>query len=213
MEKALSLVDMDFSNIIRTWIYLDKLLDWYDEFNIVRTKFFKDRNVFGTMVPASTGIGVSNHLGSALVTDVLAVKPKTDKMKIFAVPSPMQCPALDYKSSFSRAVEMQIPGRRQLFISGTASIEQGGATAHVGNAVKQIKLTMEVVKAILESRNMSWENTTRAIAYFKNINDIPLFYQYCENNNLPPMPIAISHSDICRDDLLFEIEFDASVAT
>ncbi len=213
MEKALALVDMDFSNVLRTWLYLDNLLKWYDEFNVVRTQFFTEHGVFDRMVPASTGIGVSNHLGSALVTDVLAVKPKTDKVKIFAVPSPLQCPALDYKSSFSRAVELQLPDHRQLFISGTASIEPGGATVHLDDTSKQIELTMDVIKEILVSRNMSWEDTTRAIAYFKDAADIPLLYQYCEENNLPPMPIAISHSDICRDDLLFEIEFDASVAT
>lgn len=213
MERALALVDMDFSNVLRTWLYLNNLLDWYDEFNAVRTQFFNERGVFDKMVPASTGIGVRNHLGSALVTDVLAIKPKTDKVKIFAVPSPMQCPALAYKSSFSRAVEMQLPDHRQLFISGTASIEPNGATVHLNDTANQIKLTMEVVKAILESRDMSWKDTTRAIAYFKDVNDVPLLYKYCKENNLPPMPIAISHSDICRDDLLFEIEFDASAAT
>lgn len=213
MEKALALVNMDFSHVVRTWIYLDHLLQWYDDFNEVRNKFFQDRGVFDRMVPASTGIGVGNHAGAALVTDVLAVKPKTDKVKIFAVPSPMQCPALDYKSSFSRAVEMQLPDHRQLFISGTASIEPGGATVHLGDTAKQIELTMEVVKAILVSRNMDWEHTTRAIAYFKDVADTHLLHRYCEVHNLPKMPIAIAHSNICRDDLLFEIEVDASVAT
>ncbi|OVE76543.1 hypothetical protein BVX97_00820, partial [bacterium E08(2017)] len=212
MEKALALVDMDFSHVIRTWMYLDNLLEWYDEFNVVRTDFFHERKVFDNLVPASTGIGVSNHIGSSLVTDVLAVKPKTDKVKVFAVPSPMQCPAIDYKSSFSRAVELQLPDYRQLFISGTASIDPDGNTLHLGDTAAQIKLTMEVVDEILKSRDMSWKDTTRAIAYFKNVEDVPLLYEYCEANNLPPMPIAISHSDICRDDLLFEIEFDASVA-
>ena len=31
-----------------------------------------------------------------------------------AVPSPLQCPAPDYHSSFSRAVEIRYPGRRHL---------------------------------------------------------------------------------------------------
>ncbi|OVE73904.1 hypothetical protein BVX94_02415 [bacterium B17] len=213
MERALALVGMDFSNVLRTWLYIDDILDWYDELNDVRTKFFDERDVFNKMVPASTGIGVSNPHGAALVTDVLAIQPKTDNVKIFAVPSPLQCPAIDYKSSFSRAVELQLPDHRQLFISGTASIEPGGATVHIDDTAKQIELTMEVVKAILESRDMSWENTTRAIAYFKDTKDLPLLYDYCKANNLPDMPIAIAHSDICRHDLLFEIEFDASIAT
>lgn len=211
ITKALALVGMDFSHVIRTWFYLENILDWYDDFNAVRTDFFKKHNVFGGLIPASTGIGVGNHAGAALVTDVLAIKPKTDKVKIFTVPSPLQCPAPDYKSSFSRAVEMQLPDHRQLFISGTASIEPMGKTAYIGDTWKQIELTMQVVEAILKSRGMSWSNTTRAIAYFTNVNDSLLLYKYCENNNLPRMPIAIAHSDICRDDLLFEIELDASI--
>lgn len=213
IERALGLVDMNFSNVVRTWIYIDSILKWYDEFNDVRTKFFNERGIFNKLVPASTGIGVNNPHGAALVTDVLAIKPKTDKVRMFAVPSPLQCPAIDYRSSFSRAVELQLPDHRQLFISGTASIEQGGATVHVGDTAKQIDLTMEVVKSIMNSRGMSWENTTRAIAYFKDTKDIPLLYNYCKAKNLPTMPIAIAHSDICRDDLLFEIEFDASIPT
>ena len=49
----------------------------------------------------------------------------------------------------------------------------------------------------------------RGIAYFKDIADVPLLAKYYSENNLPQIPFAISHSDICRDDLLFEIELDA----
>jgi enamine deaminase RidA (YjgF/YER057c/UK114 family) len=213
MEVILGKADMDFSHVVRTWMYLDKLLEWYDEFNEVRTQFFNERGVFERMVPASTGIGVGNHAGAALVTDVLAIKPKTDRVKVFAVPSPLQCPALDYKSSFSRAVEIQLPDHRQLLISGTASIEPGGATVHLDDTAKQIDLTMRVIDEILKSRDMSWTNTTRGIAYFKDVEDAPLLHKYCEDNNLPSMPVAIAHSDICRDDLLFEIEVDAAKTT
>lgn len=68
---------------------------------------------------------------------------------------------------------------------------------------------MEVVQAILESRGMGWADTSRAIAYFRNIEDAPLLDKYCKENRLPRMPIAVAHGDICRDDLLFEIEVDA----
>jgi hypothetical protein len=32
------------------------------------------------------------------------------------------------------------------------------------------------------------------------------------DNTLPKMPVALSHSDICRHDLLFEIELDLKQA-
>ena len=209
MEALLQQAEMKFTDIARTWIYLNDLLEWYDEFNVVRTQFFKERGTFDKMVPASTGIGAGTAAGEAMVCALWAVKPKHDGVKVFAVPSPLQCPALDYKSSFARAVEIDQPGSRLLTISGTASIEPGGKTVHLDDCEKQIKLTMEVVHAILTSRNMDWEDTSRAIAYFKDINEAYLLEKYCLENNLPELPVAISHADVCRHDLLFEIELDA----
>lgn len=209
MEEILIKADMDFSNIIRTWIYLDDLLEWYDEFNEVRTTFFQERGVFEKMVPASTGIGTSNQAEGALITGLLAAKPSGSDVTIQAVPSPLQCPAIDYKSSFSRAVEISAPDHKRLYISGTASIAPEGETLHIGDTKQQIDLTMEVVNAILESRDMNWKDTTRAIAYFKDATESSLLKEYCRENALPHIPIAIAHSDICRDDLLFELELDA----
>jgi enamine deaminase RidA (YjgF/YER057c/UK114 family) len=209
MEALLKQADMEFTDIARTWIYLNNLLEWYDEFNVVRTQFFKERGTFEKMVPASTGIGAGSAAGEEMVCALWAVKPKDDKVKIFAVPSPLQCPAVDYKSSFARAVEVDQPGSRLLTISGTASIEPGGKTVHLDDTEKQIKLTMEVVHAILESRDMDWKDTCRAIAYFKDADEAHLLEKYCVENNLPDLPVAISHADVCRHDLLFEIELDA----
>ena len=209
METLLKQADMQFTDIARTWIYLNELLEWYDEFNVVRSRFFKERGIFEKMVPASTGIGAGSAAGEAMVCALLAIKPKHDGVKVFAVPSPLQCPALDYKSSFARAVEIDQPGARLLTISGTASIEPGGKTAHIDNCKKQIELTMEVVHEILKSRNMDWEDTARAIAYFKDIAEAPLLEKYCTEHGLPELPVAISHADVCRHDLLFEIELDA----
>jgi enamine deaminase RidA (YjgF/YER057c/UK114 family) len=209
MESLLKQADMEFTDIARTWIYLNNLLEWYDEFNAVRTQFFKERGTFEKMVPASTGIGAGSAAGEEMVCALLAIKPKHDGVKIFAVPSPLQCPALDYKSSFARAVEIDQPGSRLLTISGTASIEPGGKTVHLDDCKKQIELTMEVVHEILKSRDMDWEDTSRAIAYFKDISEAPLLEQYCVEHNLPELPVAISHADVCRHDLLFEIELDA----
>jgi enamine deaminase RidA (YjgF/YER057c/UK114 family) len=209
MDAVLKTVGMDFSNVVRTWMYLEELLKWYDEFNAVRTQFFEEHGVFDNLVPASTGIGVANPAGAALVTDLFAVKPKTDRVKIFEVESPLQCSATDYRSSFSRAVEVALPDHRSIYVSGTASIEPGGKTVHLDDVKKQIDLTMEVAEAILKGRDMGWEDTVRGIAYFKDIKNAHLFTEYCNKHNLPKMPFALSHSDVCRDDLLFEIELDA----
>jgi len=211
IESELNRIDMNFTNVARTWFYLNDLISWYDEFNKDRSDHFEAANVLKNMIPASTGISASNNENSNLLSSVFSIKSKDDNIKIYTVVSPLQCPALDYKSSFSRAVEIDHPDYRQLIISGTASIDPEGNTAHIGDIYKQISLTMEVVKAILNSRNMIWENVTKGIVYFKDIENIKTFNDYCENNNINELPLAMLKADICREELLFEIEMDAVV--
>ena len=109
IEAALGEVGMDFSNVARTWFYNNNILDWYEKFNRARDFFFESRNVFSGLVPASTGIGSRNLRGAALAARAFAVKPKSDGVKLSEVKSPLQCSARDYKSSFSRAVELSHP--------------------------------------------------------------------------------------------------------
>ncbi len=208
MKRALQLAGMEFHHIARTWVYLHDLLKWYDVFNRARTDFFKANGVFEHMVPASTGIGACLPNQAAIVCGAVAVKPKHPAVKVFAVPSPMQCPALDYRSSFSRAVEIDTPDYRQLLISGTASIEPGGKTAHLDDIDKQIDLTIRVMDAIIESRGMDWTQCSRAIAYYKQPAYMERFLHYWRAQKRPYLPLVNIHADVCRDDLLFEIEAD-----
>ncbi len=207
--QVLKQTDMDFSNVVRTWFYLDELLVWYREFNEARTDFFNENGIFVKLVPASTGIGAKNSEGMALANCIYAVKPKNEKVIIRKVDSPLQCEAINYKSAFSRAVEIQSGDVRKLFISGTASIDSNGKSMNAGDINKQIALTMKIVRAILKSRNMDWHNVTRVILYFKNKDMFSAFNQYCEVNNLPKFPFTIAYVTVCREELLFEIELDA----
>ena len=209
MEAGLKLGEMDFSNVVRTWLYLDELLQWYDSFNRVRDDFFRCRGVFDALVPASTGISGANPSGAAVIAGALAVEPLNNSMNISAVPSPLQCPALKYGSSFSRAIEMSLPNYGRVLVSGTASIEPGGKTAYVDDIAMQIDLTMRVVKAILAQRDMTWSDVTRAIAYFKSEDFYRAYEDYCRSEDMLDMPTIITENDVCRHDLLFEIELDA----
>lgn len=209
MHAALNANGFEFTDTVRTWIYLDHLLDWYGDFNTVRTQYFNETGIFNHMVPASTGIGAGNPFGAAITMDVLAVQPKTDRLKIQEIISPLQNPALDYRSSFARAVEMAYPTHKNVLISGTASIDPAGKTVFLDNPEKQIRLTMEVVKAILDSRGMGWGDLFRGIAYFKDMDYLPIYRSVAAELGIPRFPLAVSHADVCRHDLLFEIEVDA----
>ena len=209
MEAAIKLGGMEFSNIVRTWLYLDELLQWYDPFNRVRDDFFRCRGVFDALVPASTGISGANPAGAAVIAGALAVEPLNNSMNISAVPSPLQCPALKYGSSFSRAIEISLPSYSRVMVSGTASIEPGGKTVYLDDVPGQIDLTMQVVKAILAQRDMTWSDVTRGIAYFKSDDFYQAYEDYCRGEDMPDMPMIITENDVCRHDLLFEIELDA----
>ncbi len=212
LHAALKSEGFGFHDVIRTWFYLDNILDWYDEFNRVRDTFFEHWNIFGSgFVPASTGIGSANMTGSAILAGALVMRPKAGAtISRQEVESPLQCSALDYRSSFSRAAEIGLPGGRLILISGTASIEPAGATAHVEDCEKQIGLTMEVVSAILESRGMSLRDTVRAIAYIKRPEDRALWQAWLKAHDLPADFAQEIIADVCRDDLLFELELDAA---
>lgn len=209
MEQALACVEMDFSHVVRTWLFLNDILSWYREFNAVRTAFFTERGVFDGLVPASTGIGGPNPYGWAIMSGLLAVKPLSERVQAQAVPSPLQCPAPKYGSSFSRAVEVNMGTHRRLLISGTASIGPDGQTVHVGDIVGQVARTMEVIEAILVSRGMTWEDATRATAYVVEPADAAVFQRYLQQHELTDLPVVIANDTICRPDLLFELELDA----
>ena len=212
VERELREAGMDFSDVVRTWIYADRILDWYGDFNKARNEFFTERGVYDRDVPASTGIGWTNGIGAKLVVGVFAAKAKAPgSVEFEALPSPLQCQALEYGSSFSRAAEVRTPAWTRVIVSGTASIKPDSHdVAHVGDIDAQIDCTMNAVAAIYESRGLSLKDVSGALVYLKE-------ERYRENWERwlaahPEYPREHSRAivaDVCRDEWLFEIESDA----
>jgi enamine deaminase RidA (YjgF/YER057c/UK114 family) len=209
LSAALAEGGFALADVLRTWFYLDDMLAWYDEFNRVRTQVYSGINFRTGSLPASTGIGGRNPAGAALVAGAWAARPLNGDARIQEVASPLQCPAPAYGSSFSRAMEMSSPAGRRLFISGTASISPTGRTLWVEDVRKQVSQTMWVVEAILQSRGYALPDVTRATAYFKHRTYARAFMDWCAARNLLSWPVVSAHCDVCRDDLLFELEADA----
>lgn len=209
MKAGVEAAGMKFSNVLRTWFHNHDILDWYGEFNQVRDVFFRENQVFRGIVPASTGVAGRNPKNAALTAGLVAFRPQVEGIEAAPLASPLQCPALDYGSSFSRAVEVAYPDHRRVFVSGTASIEPGGKTVHLDNMEGQVKLTFDVVHAIIAARGMDWNDVNRGIAYVKHAQDIPVFERYLRQSAAASAPFIVAHNDICRGDLLFEIEVDA----
>jgi len=209
IDSALKSIGMEFGNVMRTWFYLNDILSWYPEFNKVRNAFFSERGIYRTRIPASTAVGMSNPSGAGIIANAMAIQPKGENICINEVASPLQCPAPDYNNTFSRAIEVTMPDSRYLYVSGTASIDANGLTAHAKDVDKQIGLTFKVVQSILSSRAMGWSDVARAVAYFKDLDDAPRLSRYLRQNGLHDLPLVMTQADICREDLLFELDADA----
>ena len=211
IKGALQAGGIVFRDVVRTWYYLDGILAWYDDFNRARTEFFKAHDVFSLRMPASTGIGIANAAGTLVLAKVHALRPKHAGFAVRVADSPEQGCAYAYGSAFSRALELSSPEGRTLHISGSASIAPSGATEYIDDINAQIQRTVDVVAAILHAAGMDWSDTVRGIAYFRHAKDMVLWDAARQALNLPPSVEIVVHADVCRDDLLFELELELSL--
>jgi enamine deaminase RidA (YjgF/YER057c/UK114 family) len=209
LEHALHEVDMNMTDVARTWFFLDNIRSWYREFNNARIEFFKERKLLDGLLPASTGIGGRNPGGVAIIGGAWAIQAAKSSVSITEAPSPLQCSSMEYGSAFSRAVLVDTPLCHRLLISGTASIGPDGRSLHVGDLRRQLALTMEVAREILASRGFNFSNVTRATTYFKNLQEVLVFNAWQREHSLEFLPLVAVPADICRQELLFEIELDA----
>ena len=211
MERTLAAAGMNFrDHVVRTWFYVDRINDWYADFNSTRTEFFESRGVFESFLPASTGIGHENPFGAALTAGFVAAKNHDGSPTARAVvKSPLQTDAMSYRSSFSRAAELTRERERILYVSGTAAIlPDSSDVAYRGDIVRQIDCAMRAALAIVESRGMTVSDVTRLLVYLKRPEFRDTWERYAAGLPLRVKP-AVLTADVCRDDWLFEVELDA----
>ncbi|UCE99490.1 MAG: hypothetical protein JSV82_10105 [Planctomycetota bacterium] len=209
-ESILKKFGTDFFSVPRTWMWLGDILSWYDDFNEVRNKFFTERGLIGEgtrqSLPASTGIGLSPADAGKCAMDLAAVLEPTDSIQYLPAVGKQQC-ALEYGSAFSRASKAITPAGTTVFVSGTASIDVTGATTNIGDATGQINTTIENVRAVLKDMNCRDEDVVQVVAYCKTV-EVEKILNGLKSNL--PWPWLTAICDICRQDLLFEIEATAT---
>lgn len=205
-ESALKQFGGDFTCVSRTWMWLGDILSWYGEFNDIRNQFFTERGLIGKgsrqSMPASTGIGLALGRSGQFGMDLTAVLGPKDSIEFLGAIGRQQC-ALDYGSAFSRASCASSPAGKTVFVSGTASIDAKGATTHIGDAGGQIESTIENVRAVLRDMNCGDGDVVQTAVYCKTTQVEDVFDQFRSRLN---WPWVTAICDICRDDLLFEIE-------
>jgi len=122
--------------------------------------------------------------------------------------------AYDYPqpASFSRGMRIDLNGVTILLISGTASVDENGATAHPGDFRAQTWRTYRNITALLESEGATWKDVVRTTCYLRDIErDYAAFNeirtQFFKEQGLNPLPASTGiQAILCRPDLLIEIE-------
>lgn len=209
VEAALRKLGANFLAVPRTWMWLKDILDWYDDFNAVRTSFFVEWGLLGAgtrqTMPASTGIGLGPANGGHCAMDLMAVLEPTDCTEYLQVTGKQHC-AFEYGSAFSRAARSVMPAGDAVWVSGTASIDADGATTHVDDPAGQIDATIEAVRAVLSEMRAHEKDLVHVIAYCKTPDVERAFEKTRKALNWPWITTIC---DVCRPDLLFEIEATA----
>ena len=193
-------------------------MERYRQFNVGRQEaFFEAGQAAFEGAPAACALGI--HQGA------LCIRFLAGRAAPLPVENPRQVSAYHYPRdygprapTFSRAAMAEIGGGDvALFISGTASIV-GHETKHVGEVVAQAEETLRNLRAVIAAAN---ERTTArfdlaaldCVVYVRHVGNAPIVRQVLDRE-LGPAAHTVSHAvyleaDICRQDLLVEIEAHA----
>lgn len=227
-EQLISLFNtarFPLSSIVRQWNYIENILDFdgseqrYQAFNDVRS------GVYGTTFaqngyPAATGIGMNQ---GGVIVEFVAVKSTECISR--PIDNPEQIAAHHYSKEvllgedcslkttpkFERARYLELFGKKQIFISGTASI-RGEKTVGIGDASEQTETTITNIRKLYSPEILTFigQNDTvpkynHARVYIKNRSDFASIKKTFKKH-FGKLPVVYIIADICRNDLLVEIE-------
>lgn len=211
-EALLRQESASYGVVVRTWFYLSHILEWYGEFNKARNGRYTEmglmphRGIGRLLLPASTGIGGETSQGSAGVLDLLAlVEPEGAKTLVRQLTNVGQEDAFRYGSAFSRGALICGPELSMIEVSGTAAIDEHGETVHSGNPRAQIECTLDKIASLLEPEGARLEDIASATVFVKHAEDISIYHDVADERGLA-IPAVSVVADVCRDDLLFEMD-------
>jgi chorismate lyase / 3-hydroxybenzoate synthase len=209
---------LGIAHLVRVWNYLPDIngeshgSERYWQFNSARQDaFIAHGRVLTGAVPAACGVG--SPAGSPLVIYFLASSNAPT-----AIENPRQVSAYHYppeysprSPTFSRACTVNLASTQVLFISGTASI-LGHATVHDSDAVAQTRETLRNIEALIGEANRTGvtpaftRHTLWYKAYVRHLRDVAAIDAELRATLGAAAQVLYLHADLCRSDLLIEIE-------
>lgn len=221
-QRIFALLDRTgYPYLWRAWNYLANInseqdgLERYRQFNIGRyDAFVASGRLARGNVPAACALGTTRG--------PLTIAFMAGRVAPIPIENPRQVSAYDYPPSygprsptFSRAAFAHLPGQELLFISGTASIV-GHQTLHLGDVAGQTRETLANIEALLREANTYAHGPQYSLTdlrlrtYIRHAQDQAVIQTIVENMIGAHAPVLYIQADICRSDLLVEIEATAS---
>ncbi len=207
--------DLGYPHLVRIWNYLadinreDAEGERYRQFCVGRHNAFEQWQLADCQYPSACALG---HEGDDLLVYALAARESALHFE-----NPRQMSAYHYppqhgprSPSFARASLLQPPGRQgTLFVSGTASV-LGHETRHPDDLQGQLSVTLENLDALLahvaeEARLMAPLRAEQLKIYLRRAGDLPEV-KAAVAAHFGPVPAVYLRSDICRRELLLEVE-------
>ena len=206
-EDLLQRAGMEFRDVVRTWIHLREIARDYADLNRARRAFFEARGI--DPAPASTGIGggpvAEGHDLCLGVYAVQASRPHPPSART-VMNAPTLNEAIAYGSDFARGMRLVDTNKVALHVSGTASIDEAGRTAHPGDFEAQAARMLENVAALLEGQGASFGDVVSAVTYLKRPADAERLREMLHEAGFEGFPNALVAAPICRPELLCETE-------
>ena len=203
LENGCCLAD----NCIRTWIFVQNVDVNYAGVVKARNEVFATQNLTDkTHFIASTGIAGRHANPKVLVQmDAYAVDGIC-KGQVHYLYAPTHLnPTYEYGVSFERGTYVDYGDRRQVFISGTASINNKGEIMYPGDIRQQTLRMWENVETLLKEAECTFEHVAHLLVYLRDIADYTIVREMFEER-FPNIPKVFLLAPVCRPGWLVEME-------
>ncbi len=203
IEEGCTLKD----NCIRTWFFINDTDLNYGGMVRARNQFFFIQGLTSkTHFISSTGIGGRQADPNVLSQmDCYAVDGIVKEQVEFLYAPTHLNRTSDYGVSFERGTLVDYQDRRQVFISGTASINNKGEVVYPKDIRKQTFRMWENVEMLLKEADCTFEDVGMMVVYLRDTADYAVVRSLFEER-FTGYPYVIVHAPVCRPGWLIEME-------
>lgn len=200
-------------HVIRTWLFLQDVDINYQGLVDARREMFAECGLtHDTHYIASTGVGGAGEDPRALVhMDGYAISGVLPEQIAYLEDLERLSPTDLYGVTFERGTSVAYRDRKQIFISGTASIDRDGEIVHPGDVARQLDRTLENVEGLLARAGATLGDMASFMVYIRDPADYELARSVMRER-FGHAPMEVVEAPVCRPGWLIEVEGIAIVS-